>query len=304
MCDHPGMGRHARGAARSRVPVATIVARSLIVVVIAVGSWLGSRAQPTPIAAGSVDGSAVVVSSLACTDGAGGTVVDVLEPGRRSAAPSGPSLDACGYQEGQLLAVQYPAGDPTQAGAGRTDAVDRSRTGDRLLPIGLAGRRAARPCCAGDRGCWLDAPAGRQPSVGPICRRRQAATPAGAAARRPTRSPTDRQPTSGAGIGAAMPRRCRTGRARSRGGRWMPACRHAADRRHAPLRSAPRHRRPAASYDERPAVVRRSGLPVHLQPGGQPARRAVHPPPAATVHRQPRLRVPRRAPGRESGSRG
>ena len=131
------MGRHARGASRSRVPVATIVG-SLLVLVIAVGSWLGSRAQPAPNA-GALDASAVVVSSLACTDGAHGTVVDVLGPtGWPAGSVVRATLDGCGYQEGQRLAVQFLPGDPTQVTLAGTDDAGDGVTGGRLLPFGLA----------------------------------------------------------------------------------------------------------------------------------------------------------------------
>ena len=103
------MGRHARGAARSRISTSTVLLGLLIVVVIAVGSWFGTRAQPTPIVTEQTTGSAVVVSSLACTEGAGGTLVDVLVT---SGLPVRTSLDTCGHQEGELLAVSYTAGDP------------------------------------------------------------------------------------------------------------------------------------------------------------------------------------------------
>jgi hypothetical protein len=119
------------------VSVASIVFVMLMVVVIAVGSWLSSRAQPTPTDR-AVDAAAVVVTSLACTDGVGGTVIDVLNP---AGLPAGgvvrASLDACGYQEGQQIAVRYPAGDPTQVTLAGTDSDSDLVTGDRLLPIAL-----------------------------------------------------------------------------------------------------------------------------------------------------------------------
>ena len=120
------------------MPVATIVLGSLIVLVIAVGSWLGSRAQPAPNA-GALDASAVVVSSLACTDGAHGTVVDVLGPtGWPAGSVVRATLDGCGYQEGQRLAVQFLPGDPTQVTLAGTDDAGDGVTGGRLLPFGLA----------------------------------------------------------------------------------------------------------------------------------------------------------------------
>ena len=127
------MGRHAKGATRSRASVATVVVGISIIVVIAVGSWLSSRAQPAPTSS-AVNGSAVVVSSPACPQGPGGTVVDVLLPAGGLVRTS---LDACGYQEGQQVAVQYLAGDPTRVSPAGTDAATGPFTDGRLLPYGL-----------------------------------------------------------------------------------------------------------------------------------------------------------------------
>ncbi len=137
MCHHPGMGRHARGAAHLRVSVSTVVLGTLIVTVVAVGSLFSSHAQPTPIAAQGVESTAVVVSSLACQDGAGATQVDVLSP---AGLPAGTtvraSLDGCGYQEGEQIAVQFAASDPTRVTL-LGNPVDETATAGRLLPYGL-----------------------------------------------------------------------------------------------------------------------------------------------------------------------
>src|SRR4051794_41078319 len=129
------MGRHARAAARSRIPVAAGAVGGAIAALVGLGLWLGSGQQSVPVAAPE---SAVVVSSLACTDGPGGTVVDVLEPA--SAQRGGPAradLDACGYQEGQQLEVQFVPDDHSQVVlAGNESAIDLL-PGDRL-PVGLA----------------------------------------------------------------------------------------------------------------------------------------------------------------------
>jgi len=129
-----GMGRHARGAARSGITTSTIVLGTLIVAVVAVGSWMGSRAQPTPIAATEVNGSALVVSSLACNDGTGGTLVDVQTA---TGGPIRASIDACGHQEGELLAVRYPVSDPAEAWIANQDPRGDAATDGPLLPIGL-----------------------------------------------------------------------------------------------------------------------------------------------------------------------
>jgi hypothetical protein len=149
------MGRHARGATRLRVSLSTVVLGTLIVTVVAVGSLLSSRAQPTPIAAEGVEGTAVVVSSLACQNGAGGTLVDVLSP---AGLPGGTevraNLDACGYQEGEQLVVQFPASDPTQVSLLGSAAAD-TVTGGRLLPYGLL--LAALLAAGAAAAVWVDA---------------------------------------------------------------------------------------------------------------------------------------------------
>ena len=112
--------------------MAKVVVGISIIVVIAVGAWLSSRAQPAPIDS-AVDGSAVVVSSPACQQASGDTVVDVLLPAGGLVRTS---LAACGYQEGQTVAVQYVAGDPTRVSpAGTTSAADA--LAGRLLPYGI-----------------------------------------------------------------------------------------------------------------------------------------------------------------------
>ena len=160
MCHHPGMGRHARGAARLRVSVSAVVLGTLIVTVVAVGSLLSSQAQPTPIAAQGVEGTAVVVSSLACPDGGGGTLVDVLSPaGLPVGATVRASLDGCGYQEGEQLVVQYAASDPTRVTL-LSEPAGGTATGDRLLPVGLM--LAALLVVAAAAAVWVDARRGRR----------------------------------------------------------------------------------------------------------------------------------------------
>lgn len=133
----------------------------LIVVVIAVGSWFGTRAQPTPIVTEQTTGSAVVVSSLACTEGAGGTLVDVLVP---SGLPVRTSLDTCGHQEGELLAVSYPAGDPAAAWMADQDSTDDTPIG--LLPIGLVVAALLGVC--GVFAVWFDGRRQRRRAVSDV----------------------------------------------------------------------------------------------------------------------------------------
>ncbi len=144
------MGRHAKEATRSSVT--RLIACSSVVLFVGGAGLLTYRTQPAP-SANSVTTTAVVVSSLACTDGPGGTAVDVLN----SAGPLAgdvvrASLDACGFQEGQQLTVQYPDGDPTQLSL--ADAVDDEGTAGRLLPIGLL--IAALLAVAAGVAVWLD----------------------------------------------------------------------------------------------------------------------------------------------------
>ncbi len=145
------MGRHARGAARSRVPVVTVVLGVLVVGVIAIGSWFGLRAD-SMTRSDSVDATAVVISSLACPGGSGRTeagpagpgigrsgqtLVDVLPPvDFASGSLVRATLDGCGFQEGQRLAVQYRTGAPTAVTL--ADGAPASEEGGAMLPVGLA----------------------------------------------------------------------------------------------------------------------------------------------------------------------
>jgi hypothetical protein len=144
------MGRHARGAFRSRV-----LARSVVLVigagaVVAVGLGLGSGAQSVGATA-----SAVVVSSLACHDGAAGTVVDVLAPTPTSGGgPVRADLDACGYREGQQLQVQFVPDDPTQVVLAGNESATDFLTGDGLpFGLGIAAVLAVGAALA----IWVDA---------------------------------------------------------------------------------------------------------------------------------------------------
>src|SRR6478609_3219067 len=132
VCHYARMGRHARGASRTGISKAAMAFGAIAVV--GVGLWLGSGQQPVPIPA--APESAVVVSSLACSDGAGGTVVDVLEPAAGSGSLRA-DLDACGYQEGQQLLVQLVPDDRTQVVLAGNESATDFLNGDRL-PVALA----------------------------------------------------------------------------------------------------------------------------------------------------------------------
>lgn len=142
--------------------LSTVVLGTLILIVIAVGTYLSSRAQPSTIAATDVQAQAVVVSSLACSDGsAGGTLVDVLNPaGMAAGSTVRASLNACGYQEGAQLAVLHPAGDPTQVTLASQERGGDSATDARLLPYGLGAAGLLGACAA--LAVWLDGRRGRQ----------------------------------------------------------------------------------------------------------------------------------------------
>lgn len=103
----------------------------------------------------------MVVSSLACTEGAGGTLVDVLVP---SGLPVRTSLDTCGHQEGELLAVSYPAGDPAAAWMADQDSTDDTPIG--LLPIGLVVAALLGVC--GVFAVWFDGRRQRRRAVSDV----------------------------------------------------------------------------------------------------------------------------------------
>jgi hypothetical protein len=87
--------------------------------------------------------------------------VDVLNPAGPLAGDAiRATLEACGYQEGQQLAVQYADGDPTQLSLAGTDALDDAGTSDRLLPIGLL--IAALLAVAAGVAVWLDSRRGNR----------------------------------------------------------------------------------------------------------------------------------------------
>ncbi len=144
------MGRHARGAARSRVPVAVVVWTVVVLIVLGAGALLGDRGRVAdsqdPVAA-----SAVVVSSLACTDGTGRTLVDVLDPASpTSGGVVRATLDACGYQEGQQLSVQFASTDPARVVLAGT----APSAGAGLLPLGVA--IAALLALGAGLAVWID----------------------------------------------------------------------------------------------------------------------------------------------------
>ena len=218
-------------------------------------------AQPTPIAtAHGRPASAVVVLVAGLPDGAGGTVVDVLVPGR----PAG------GHRSGPAWT---PAATGGRAAGGHYPPAIRPRR--RWPTSGSTGRHRRPVCCRSGWGwprcsawrrlsrCWFDGRRQRRrpsPTCRPLARsgrctrsidgdgsfdRRPAGRPV-----RTTAAAADARPAgaSDARAGTPCPIRCRTS---------APVVEVRDDRR-------------LSSVD----LV----FPFTCQPGGQPARRAVHPP--------------------------
>ena len=254
------MGRHARGATHPRVPVAVVVWTVVVLLVLGAGAWLGDRG-PVSGSQDPVAASAVVVSSLACTNGTGTTLVDVLiRPPPVRPAPFGPTLDGLWVPGGSATvgAVRHRRSGPRRSrryGAGRRHRSVAARRRDRLP-------------------CW------RSAQVSPSGSTAGGGQPAPGVARtgrhlvdHETSIPSvDPAPGPGGsshgfryrGAGAAS---CPTGTAGDR----------------VPVLAAAERRRAAVEPE----------LPVLLHPGRQPARRVVHPPQRfradAVGERRPRL---------------
>ena len=113
VCHHPWMGKHGRVAARKRVPFPAVALGVLLLAGIVTGSrWWSTGTPSDPIDQNPVAAVAFVLSSSSCTDHGRGTVVELLPTsGRRVTAV----IDGCGYSDGEKLAVEYLAGNPTQA---------------------------------------------------------------------------------------------------------------------------------------------------------------------------------------------
>ena len=131
------MGRH--GGARARRPrlTGTIIALVLVVLgAVALGIWwarLGSGSDP--IDAAPVSGFGVVVASPPCTDTTAGgrTVVTVV--GSTAQA----SVNACGYRQGQRLAIEYLRDHPEIARLAGTSTGAESTGLRRVLPYLILG---------------------------------------------------------------------------------------------------------------------------------------------------------------------
>jgi hypothetical protein len=107
------MGRHGGATARRRPLTGTIIALVLVLLgAVALGIWWAQLPPGSdPIQNAPVSGYGVVVASPPCTDAAAGgrTVVTVVGSGSQAA------LNACGYRQGQRLAIEYLRDHPETA---------------------------------------------------------------------------------------------------------------------------------------------------------------------------------------------
>ena len=135
VCHHPWMGKHGGVVGRKRVSIRAVALGVLLLAGIATGSWWWSlRMQPDPIDQNPVAAAGFVVSSPSCTDGGGGTVVDVMPV---SGGQVRAVIDACGYSDGQQVAVEYLAGDPSQARLAGTSSASGTDEVRQWWPIAL-----------------------------------------------------------------------------------------------------------------------------------------------------------------------
>jgi hypothetical protein len=106
------MGKHGAVVGRKQVPIRAVALGVLLLAGVVTGSWWWSlRTQSDPIDQNPVAAAAFVVSSPSCADHGTGTVVDLFPA---SGGQARAVIDGCGYSDGQQLAVEYLAGDPTQ----------------------------------------------------------------------------------------------------------------------------------------------------------------------------------------------
>ena len=106
------MGKHGGVVGRKHAPLRAVALGVLLLAGVVTGSWWWSlRTQSDPIDQNPVAAAAFVVSSPSCADHGTGTVVDLFPA---SGGQARAVIDGCGYSDGQQLAVEYLAGDPTQ----------------------------------------------------------------------------------------------------------------------------------------------------------------------------------------------
>jgi len=129
------MGKHGGVAARQHVPIPAVVLAVLLLAGVVTGSWWwSSRVQSDPIDQNPVPAAAFVLSSPSCSDHGTGTVVDLMPA---SGGQARAVVDGCGYSNGEQVAVEYLAGDPSQARLAGTRSPSTSDDGQRWWPVGL-----------------------------------------------------------------------------------------------------------------------------------------------------------------------
>lgn len=129
------MGKHGGVVERKHVSIRAVLLGIVILGGIAIGSWWWSlRTLSDPIDQSPVAASGFVVSSPSCGDDAGATVVDLLPI---SGGQTRAVVDACGFSDGQQLAVEYLASDPTRARLAGTSSAAGPGAVRQWWPIGI-----------------------------------------------------------------------------------------------------------------------------------------------------------------------
>jgi len=129
------MGKHGRVAGRKQVPIPAVVLAVLLLAGVVTGSWWWSlRTQFDPIDQNPVAAAAFVLSSPSCADHGTGTVVDVLPA---SGGQATAVVDGCGYSDREQVAVEYLAGDPSQARLAGTRSPSTSDHAEQWWPVVL-----------------------------------------------------------------------------------------------------------------------------------------------------------------------
>ncbi len=129
------MGKHGGVAERRQVPIPAVVLAVLLLAGVVTGSWWWSlRVQSDPIDRNPVPAAAFVLSSPSCSDRGTGTVVDLMPA---SGGQARAVVDGCGYSNGEQVAVEYLAGDPSQARLATIRSPSTSDDGQQWWPAGL-----------------------------------------------------------------------------------------------------------------------------------------------------------------------
>jgi len=129
------MGKHGGVAGRQHLSMRAITLGVLLLAGVATTSWWWSLRTPSdPIDQNPVAAQAFVVSSPSCTDRGAGTVIDLFPA---SGGQTRALINGCGYTDGQQLAVEYLAGDPSLARAAGVDAAAGTDAVRQWWPIAL-----------------------------------------------------------------------------------------------------------------------------------------------------------------------